>query len=69
MGGMGDNIQPPGKGGLSFDLIFRRLQGELQKSKATGAELHNLMTAFGEIQDTLGGSSVSYLFFLAGCAL
>ncbi|KIL54911.1 hypothetical protein M378DRAFT_18427, partial [Amanita muscaria Koide BX008] len=57
MGGMGDNIRPPGKGGLSFDLIFRRLQGELQKSKATGAELHNLMTAFGEIQDMLGGSS------------
>ncbi|KAM6489928.1 hypothetical protein JOM56_014507 [Amanita muscaria] len=58
MGGMGDNIRPPGKGGLSFDLIFRRLQGKLQKSKATGAELHNLMTAFGEIQDMLGGSSV-----------
>ncbi|KAM6494817.1 hypothetical protein JOM56_009440 [Amanita muscaria] len=31
--------------GLSFNLIFSRLRGELQKSKDTDAELHNLMTA------------------------
>ncbi|KAM6490157.1 hypothetical protein JOM56_014349 [Amanita muscaria] len=50
------NIRPPGKSGLSFNLIFGRLQGELQKSKDTGAELHNLTMALGEIHDTLGGS-------------
>ncbi|KAM6501759.1 hypothetical protein JOM56_001736 [Amanita muscaria] len=47
------NIRPPGKSGLSFNLIFGR---ELQKSKDTGAELHNLTMALGEIHDTLGGS-------------
>ncbi|KAF8629365.1 hypothetical protein AX17_005661 [Amanita inopinata Kibby_2008] len=56
MGGMGGNIRPPGKSGLSFDLIFSRLQGELQKTKDTGAELHNLTSSLGEIQDTLGGA-------------
>ncbi|KIL54934.1 hypothetical protein M378DRAFT_18409 [Amanita muscaria Koide BX008] len=56
MGSMGGNIRRPGKSGLSFDLIFRRLQGELQKSKDTGAELHNLTMVLGEIHDTLGGS-------------
>ncbi|KAF8625152.1 hypothetical protein AX15_005534 [Amanita polypyramis BW_CC] len=56
MGGMGGNIRPPGKSGLSFELIFSRLQGELQKSKDTGAELQNLTSALGEIQDTLGGA-------------
>ncbi|KAM6494638.1 hypothetical protein JOM56_009261 [Amanita muscaria] len=45
----------PGKSGLSFDLIFSRLQGEVQKSKDIGAELQNLTTALDEIQDTLGG--------------
>ncbi|KIL57382.1 hypothetical protein M378DRAFT_16292 [Amanita muscaria Koide BX008] len=54
---MGGDIRPPGKSGLSFDLILRRLQGELQKSKDTGAELHNLTTVLSEMQATLGGSS------------
>jgi hypothetical protein len=55
----------PGKSGLSFDLIFSRLQGEVQKSKDIGAELQNLTTALDEIQDTLGGLLVSHtiLFF------
>ncbi|KAK2459473.1 hypothetical protein APHAL10511_008507 [Amanita phalloides] len=56
MGGMGGNIRPPGKSGLSFELIFSRLQGELQKTKDTGMELQNLTSALGEIQDTLGGA-------------
>ncbi|KAF8322374.1 hypothetical protein F5887DRAFT_1166249 [Amanita rubescens] len=53
---MGGNIRPPGKSGLSFELIFSRLQGELQKTKDTGAELQNLTSSLGEIQDTLGGA-------------
>jgi hypothetical protein len=61
---MDGNIQPPGKSGLSFDLIFSQLQSELQKSKDTGAELHNLMIALSEVQDMLGGSSVSCLLAL-----
>ena len=60
MGGMGGNIRPPGKSGLSFELIFSRLQGELQKTKDTGAELQNLTSALGEIQDMLGGALVRF---------
>ncbi|KAM6502903.1 hypothetical protein JOM56_002880 [Amanita muscaria] len=64
MGSMGGNIRRPGKSGLSFDLIFRRLQGELQKCKETGVELHNLTAALGEIQDALGGSLADYVHLL-----
>ena len=60
MGGMGGGIgRPPGKSGLTFDHILSRLQGELQKSRETGAELHNLTGAMNDIHDTLGGSLVS----------
>ncbi|KAF8548614.1 hypothetical protein OG21DRAFT_1560880 [Imleria badia] len=56
MGGMGGSMRPPGKSGLSFDHILSRLQGELQKSRETGAELHSLTTAMNDIHDTLGGA-------------
>ncbi|KAF8816302.1 hypothetical protein BYT27DRAFT_7184144 [Phlegmacium glaucopus] len=56
LGGMG-GMRPPGKTGLSFDVILSRLQGELQKSKQTGHELDTLTGAMHVIQDTLGGSS------------
>ncbi|KIJ11103.1 hypothetical protein PAXINDRAFT_138122 [Paxillus involutus ATCC 200175] len=56
MGGMGGSMRPPGKSGLSFDHILSRLQGELQKSRDTGAELHSLTTAMSDIHDTLGGT-------------
>ncbi|PFH47881.1 hypothetical protein AMATHDRAFT_114022, partial [Amanita thiersii Skay4041] len=56
MGGMGGSMRPPGKSGLSFELIFSRLQGELQKSRDTGAELQNLTSSMSDIQDTLGGA-------------
>lgn len=56
MGGMGGSVRPPGKSGLSFDHILSRLQGELQKSRETGAELHSITTTMNELQDTLGGS-------------
>ena len=62
LGGMG-GMRPPGKTGLSFDVILSRLQGELQKSKQTGHELDSLTGAMHVIQDTLGGSLVS-LFFI-----
>lgn len=54
---MGQGFRPPGqKSGLTFDHILSRLQGELQKSKETGAELQNLTGALGDIHDTLGGT-------------
>lgn len=56
MGGMGGSVRPPGKSGLSFDHILSRLQGELLKSRETGAELHSITTTMNELQDTLGGS-------------
>jgi type II secretory pathway pseudopilin PulG len=58
MGGMGGSMRPPGKSGLTFDHILSRLQGELQKSRETGAELHTLTGAMNEIHDTLGGNLV-----------
>ncbi|KAH7909272.1 hypothetical protein BJ138DRAFT_1155658 [Hygrophoropsis aurantiaca] len=59
MGGMGGSTRPPGKSGLTFDHILSRLQGELQKSRDTGAELHSLTNAMNDIHDTLGGSMPS----------
>ena len=57
LGGMG-GLRPPGKTGLSFDVILGRLQGELQKSRETGAELTSLSAAMNDIHDTLGGNLV-----------
>jgi hypothetical protein len=62
LGGMSGGIRQPGKTGLSFDVILSRLQGELQKSRETGAELNTLTGAMGEIHDTLGGGLVSDQF-------
>jgi len=59
LGGMG-GVRPPGKTGLSFDVILSRLQGELQKSRETGAELNSLTGTMNEIHDTLGGNLVSF---------
>ncbi|KAI0266572.1 hypothetical protein BC834DRAFT_969573 [Gloeopeniophorella convolvens] len=56
MGGMGASMRAPGKTGLTFDHILSRLQGELQKSRETGAELHSLTGAMNEVQETLGGN-------------
>jgi len=65
MGGMGSgNVRPPGKSGLTFDHILSRLQGELQKSRETGAELHNLTGAMNDIHETLGGSLVRHKYYL-----
>ena len=61
MGGMGSSMQPPSKSGLTFNHILSRLQGELQKSRETGAELHSLNGSMSEIHDTLGGTMVSSL--------
>lgn len=62
MGGMGGGARPPGKGGLTFDHILSRLQGELQKSRETGAELHSLTNAMNDIHETLGGNIVRLSF-------
>ena len=54
---MGQGFRPPGqKSGLTFDHILSRLQGELQKSKETGAELQNLTGALCDVHNTLGGT-------------
>ncbi|KAJ3777088.1 hypothetical protein EV361DRAFT_944381 [Lentinula raphanica] len=58
MGGMGGSMRPPGKSGLTFDHILNRLQGELQKSRETGAELHTLNGAMNEIHETLSGGNL-----------
>jgi hypothetical protein len=58
MGELSRSMRPPGKSGLTFDHILSRLQGELQKSRETGAELHSLTGAMGDIHDTLAGSLV-----------
>ena len=44
-------MRPPGKGSPTFDHILTRLQGELQKSRETGAELHSLNGLTNEIHD------------------
>ncbi|KAI0031846.1 hypothetical protein K488DRAFT_51159 [Vararia minispora EC-137] len=56
IGGMGANMRQPGKSSLTFDHIINRLQGELQKSRETGAELHSLTGAMSDIHETLGGN-------------
>jgi hypothetical protein len=65
MGGMGSgSVQPSGKSGLTVDHILSRLQGELQKSRETGAELHNLTKAMNDIHDTRPCESVIFLLFI-----
>jgi hypothetical protein len=62
---MGGSMRPPGssaKSGLTFDHILSRLQGELQKSRETGAELQGLNGAMGDISETLSGVLVSFVF-------
>ncbi|EMD31989.1 hypothetical protein CERSUDRAFT_144523 [Gelatoporia subvermispora B] len=56
LGSMGQNVRAPGRSGLTFDHILSRLQGELQKSRDTGAELHATTGSLNEIHDTLGGN-------------
>ncbi|KAF9530308.1 hypothetical protein CPB83DRAFT_851363 [Crepidotus variabilis] len=55
LGGLG-GIRTPGKTGLSFDVVLSRLQGELQKSRETTAELNSLTGTMGDIHETLGGN-------------
>ena len=67
MGGMGANMHAPGKSGITFDHILSHLQGELQKSRETGAELHSLTGAMNDIHEAFGGNLVrqsSYCFVL-----
>jgi hypothetical protein len=67
MGGMGRSMRPPGESGLSFDVILSRLQGELQKSRETGAELNTLT---GVMNEMLGGSRpvcIGHIFPLDYC--
>jgi hypothetical protein len=65
LGGMGGGgVRPPGKSGLTFDHILSRLQGELQKSREMGTELHNLAGAMDGVHDTLGESLVRFYFIL-----
>lgn len=51
------------KRGLTFAHILSSLQGELQKSREMGAELHNLTWPMNGIHGALGGSLVSAIYF------
>ncbi|PPQ83903.1 hypothetical protein CVT25_000698 [Psilocybe cyanescens] len=51
----GIGLRPPGKKRLTFDVILSRQQGEVQKSRETGAELGGVMGAMGEVGDVLVG--------------
>jgi hypothetical protein len=65
MGGMGSgNVRPLGKSSLTFDYILSRLQGELQKSCETGAELHNLTGAMNAIHETRRIAGASRILFI-----
>ncbi|TFK17608.1 hypothetical protein FA15DRAFT_710632 [Coprinopsis marcescibilis] len=55
MGGMGGGMRPPGKSGLTFDVILSRLQGEFQKARETGAELTSVGGILNEAHETLSG--------------
>ncbi|TCD64024.1 hypothetical protein EIP91_004658 [Steccherinum ochraceum] len=56
LGGMGGNARQPMKGGITFQDLLSRLQGELQKSRETGNELTNLNGTMSDIHETLGGN-------------
>ncbi|BGP27549.1 cell cycle arrestin response to pheromone-related protein [Rhodotorula toruloides] len=45
----------PAQNGLSFEHVLSRLQGELQKSRDTGANLTDVKSTLGQVHDTLGG--------------
>jgi hypothetical protein len=54
LGGMGGGcVRPPRKSRMTFDRILSRLR--VQKSRETGAELHNLTRAMNNIHVTVGG--------------
>ena len=57
-------MRAPGKSGITFDNIFSHLQGELQKSRETGAELHSLTGAMNMIHETFGGNLVRTIILL-----
>lgn len=43
------------RSGLTFDHIINRIQGELQKSRDTGAELGAVANTMGDIENVIGG--------------
>jgi hypothetical protein len=58
-GGGGPTGARPGKGGLSFDVILSRLQGEVQKNRETGLELAGVGGTLGEVGGVLTGGGAS----------
>ncbi|KAH8075992.1 hypothetical protein BXZ70DRAFT_963418 [Cristinia sonorae] len=56
LGGMGGNARQPMKGGITFQDLLSRLQGEVQKSRETTNELTTLNGTINDIHDTLGGN-------------
>ena len=53
--GMGDSMLPPENSGFTLHYILNRSQGELQRSRETGAELQPPNDCVSEIHDALGG--------------
>ncbi|BGP58151.1 hypothetical protein JCM8202_002550 [Rhodotorula sphaerocarpa] len=45
----------PAQTGLSFEHVLSRLQGELQKSRDTGANLTDVNSTLGQVHDTFSG--------------
>ncbi|KAK4046123.1 hypothetical protein OIV83_006319 [Microbotryomycetes sp. JL201] len=50
------NIGGAQANGLSFEHVFNRLQGELQKSRDTSSHLGELTSALNDVHETLGGA-------------
>lgn len=49
---------------ISFDVILSRVQGEVQESHETGAELGGLATLRGDVEGVLGGRAGESLYAL-----
>lgn len=60
---MGGSVQLPGKSGLMFDHILSWLQGKLETSWETGAELHNLTGAMNDMTSLMGYWYIFILFY------
>jgi hypothetical protein len=58
------SMRLPGKSGLTFDHIFTQFQGELQNSRKTGAEPHNLTGAINDIHDASAGLWYVFIFVI-----
>ena len=57
-------MHAPGKSGITSDNIFSHLQGKLQKSRETSAELHSLTGVMNMIHETFGVNVIRKIILL-----